>query len=195
MNASRIKPLAWAGISGSAVMTVFGVIALVSPPQIGNKVVNPVLFQIKNILEILAFAGWALICFAFHQSGAAGRGWLVKIALALAVLGAITASVINVANAIAIQNVNTPDWTSILLFGQVLIAPVLLGISALRVRMVSLWQALYPIIVGIVPIAIWIIIGDARPSFPAIVQAFAWIGFALLAMAVIPRQRMVNKSV
>jgi hypothetical protein len=185
---SRIKPLAWAGISGSAVMIVFGVIALVSPPQIGNRVVNPVLFQIKNILEILAFAGWALICFVFYQTGAPGSGWLAKIALALAVLGAITASAINIANAIAIQFVNTPDWTSILLFGQALVAPVLLGIGALRVRMVSLWQALYPIIiVGSVPIALWVIFGDASPSFPAIVQAFAWIGFALLAMAVKPR--------
>jgi hypothetical protein len=53
--------------------------------------------------------------------------------------------------------------------------------------MVPLWQALYPIvIVGIVPIAVWIIFGDASPSMPAIVQAFAWIGFALLAMAVKP---------
>jgi hypothetical protein len=185
---SLIKPLAWAGIFGSAVMIVFGVIALVAPPQIGNRVVNPVLFQIKNILEILAFAGWALICFVFYQTRAPGSGWLAKIALALAVLGAITASAINIANAIAIQFVNTPNWTSILLFGQALVAPVLLGIGALRVRMVSLWQALYPIIiVGIVPIALWVIFGDANPSFPAIVQAFAWIGFALLAMAVKPR--------
>jgi hypothetical protein len=83
MNASRTKSLTWAGIFGSAVMIVFGVIALVSPPQIGNKVVKPGLFQIKNILEILAFAGWALICFSFYQSGAAGRGWLAKIALAV----------------------------------------------------------------------------------------------------------------
>ncbi len=188
MNASRIKPLAWAGISGSAVMTVFGVIALVAPPQIGNKVVNPELFQIKNILEIITFAGWALICFAFYQSGAAGRGWLAKIALALAVLGAITASIYNIANAIAIQNVNMPDWASFLLFGLALVAPVLLGIGALRVRMVSLWQALYPIfIVGMMPIAVWVIFGDASPSIPAIVQAFAWIGFALLVMEVKPR--------
>ena len=187
MKASRIKALAWAGISGSVVMIVFGVIALVSPPQVGNKVVNPVLFQIKNILEILAFAGWALICLAFYQSGAAGRGWLAKIALVLALLGAITASVINVANAIAIQNVNAPDWASILLFGLALVAPVLLGIGALRRRMVPLWKAFYPIvIVGIVPIAVWIIFGDASPSMPAIVQSFAWIGFALLAMAVKP---------
>jgi hypothetical protein len=185
MNAGRIKSLAVAGIIGSAVMIVFGVIALVAPPQIGNKVVNPVLFQIKNILEILAFVGWALICFAFYQTGAAGGGWLAKIALALAVFGAITASAINIANAIAIQFVNTPDWTSILLFGQVLAAPVLLGVGALRVRMVSLWQALYPIIiVGIVPIALWVIFGDANPSLPAIVQALAWIGFGWLAMAV-----------
>jgi hypothetical protein len=187
MNPSRIKPLAWAGISGSLVMIVFGILALVAPPQVGNKVVNPVLFQIKNILEILAFAGWAMICFAFYQSGAAGRGWLAKFALVLAGLGAITASVNNVANALAIQNVNVPDWASILLFGLALVAPVLLGIGALRVRMVFPWQALYPIIiVGIMPIAVWIIFGAASPSIPAIVQAIAWIGFALNAMVVKP---------
>ena len=126
-----------------------------------------------------------MICFAFYQSGAVGRGWLAKIAIGLALLGAITASVINVANAIAIQNVNTPDWANIFLFGLVLLAPVLLGISALRTRMVLVWQALYPIlIVGVLSIVIWILFGDANPSFPAIVQAFAWIGFALLAIAV-----------
>jgi hypothetical protein len=186
-NARRIKTWTRAGIFGSVVMIVFGVIALVSPPQVGDTVVNPTLFQIKNILEILAFAGWALICFAFYQSGAAGRGWLAKIALVLAVLGALTASVNNIANAIAIQNVSVPDWASVLLFGLVLVAPVFLGIGALRLKMVPLRQALYPIvIVGIVPIAVWIILGDAGPSLPAIVQSFAWIGFALLAMAVKP---------
>ena len=184
MQTSRVQRLAWAGIFGSVMMTVFGVIALLAPPQVGNKVVNPDLFQIKNILEILAFVGWALICLAFYEGGSAGRGWLAKIALVLAVLGAITASVINVANAIAIQNVNAPDWSSILLFGLALVAPVLLGLAALRVRRIATWKALYPIIlVGIVPLVVWVVSGDANPSLPAIIQAFAWIGFALLTIA------------
>ena len=184
MQASRVKPLAWAGIVGSLVMIVFGVIALIAPPQVGDRVVNAPLFQIKSILEILAFVGWALICLAFYQGGSAGGGWLAKIALVLAALGAIAASVINIANAIAIQNVTTPDWANILLFGLVLVAPVLLGIGALRARRIVTWQALYPIIfVGIVPLAVWIFAGDAGPSLPAIVQAVAWVGFALLAMA------------
>lgn len=183
-----VKPLAWAGIFGAAILIVFAVIEIVSPSQAGNKVINPGLFQIENIFEIFGFAGWVLICFAFYQSGASGRGWLAKIALAIAVLGGITACVSSVINAIAIQNVEGPDWTNILLFGLVLFAPVLLGIGALRVRIVSLWQALYPIVVvGIVSVAFWGIFGDANPTIPVIVQGFAWIGFAVLAMAVKPK--------
>jgi hypothetical protein len=185
---NHIKTFAWIGIVGAIIMIGFGINALVAPPQIGDKVVNPMLFQVKNILEIFSFIGYAMICFAFYQSGAVGRGWLAKIAIGLALLGAITASVINVANAIAIQNVNTPDWANIFLFGLVLLAPVLLGISALRTRIVLVWQALYPIlIVGVLSIVIWILFGGANPSFPAMVQAFAWIGFALLAIAVKPK--------
>jgi hypothetical protein len=185
---NTIKTFAWIGIVGAIIMIGFGINALVAPPQIGDKVVNPMLFQVKNILEIFSFIGYAMICFAFYQSGAVGRGWLAKIAIGLALLGAITASVINVANAIAIQNVNTPDWANIFLFGLVLLAPVLLGISALRTRIVLVWQALYPIlIVGVLSIVIWILFGDANPSFPAMVQAFTWIGFALLAIAVKPK--------
>ena len=182
---SQIKTFAWIGIVGAIIMIGFGINALVAPPQIGNKVVNPVLFQFKNILEVISFLGYALICFAYYQSGAAGRGWLPKIALGLAFLGAITASIINIANAVAIQNVETPDWANIFMFGLVLLAPVLLGISALRTKIVVTWQGLYLIfIVGVLSIIIWIFFGDENPSVPAVVQAFAWIGFALLAKAV-----------
>ena len=185
---NRIKIFAWVGIIGAIVMIVFGSNALIAPPQIGNRVVNPGLFQVKNILEIIGFVGYAMICFAFYRKGAAGHGWLAKIGLGFALLGAITASVINIANAIAIQNVDTPDWANIFLFGLVLLAPVLLGIGALRTRMIVLWQALYPIlIVGFLAITIWIIVGDANPSIPAIFQAFAWIGFALIAIKVKPK--------
>ena len=187
MNTSnRIKPLAWAGILGGTIMIMFAINGFIAPPQIGDKIVNPLLFQIKNVLEIVSFVGYALICFAFYESGAAGRGWLPKISLILAALGAITASVINIANAIAVQNVPTPDWSNILVFGLILLAPLFLGIGALRVQVVSLWQALYPIIVvGIVSLATWIILGDSLgPSIPAMVQAFAWIGFAFIAMSV-----------
>jgi protein-S-isoprenylcysteine O-methyltransferase Ste14 len=64
MNASRIKPLAWEGISGSVVRIVFGIIALVSPPQIGNKVVNTGIFRFTRnpiyLAFILLLLGWAL---------------------------------------------------------------------------------------------------------------------------------------
>lgn len=186
-GASRIRTMTRAGIAGSVLMIVFGLIALVSPPQIGNQIVRPGLYRIKNLLEVAAFAGWALICLAYYETGAAARGWLAKIALVLATLGAITASVSNVVNAIALQDVGLPDWANLILFGLVFAAPVLLGIGAIRVRMLPPWDALYPIvIVGIVPMAVWIVVGDGSPSFPAIVQSLAWIGFALLAMAIRP---------
>jgi len=184
MNYShRIRQFAWAGIIGGLIMVGFGINGFISPPQIGDKVVNPSLFQIKNILEIFSFVGYALICIAFYATGATGNNWLAKIAIVLPVLGAITASVINIANAIAIQNVPTPDWSNILLFGLILLSPLFLGASALTKRIIPTWQALYPIfVVGIASLATWIIIGDSMgPSIPAIVQALTWIGFAFIA--------------
>jgi hypothetical protein len=182
---NQINTFAWIGILGAIIMIGFGINAFVAPPQIGDKVVNPVLFQIKNLLEVISFLGYGLICLAFFQSGAAGRGWLAKIALGLAFLGAITAAIINVANAVAIQNVAVPDWANLFLFGLVLLAPVLLGISALRTHRILAWQGLYLIFgVGILSIVVWILFGDGRPSIPAIVQALAWIGFALIARTV-----------
>lgn len=184
-RASLVKPLAWGGIFGAAVFMLFALIEQVSPSQAGNKIINPALFQIENILEILGFVGWVLICFAFYQSGAAGKGWLAKIALLLAALGAATASVNSIVNAATIQNVEAPDWTSILLFGLVLFAPVLLGICALRTRMISRPRALYPIlVVGIVGVVAWVVFGDINPIIPVFIQGFVWIGFAVLAMSV-----------
>lgn len=186
MSNSRVKQLAWIGILGSLIMIGFAINAFMAPPQIGDKIVNPVLFQIKNILEIVSFVGYALICFAFYGSGAAGQGWLPITSLVLAASGAVTASVINIANAIAVQNVPTPDWSNIFLFGLILLAPLFLGIGALHTRIILMWQALYPIIVvGIVSLAVWIILGDSLgPSIPAMVQAFTWIGFAVITMSV-----------
>jgi hypothetical protein len=177
------------GIFGATIMIGFALNAFVAPPQIGDRIVNPLLFQIKNVLEIVSFVGYASICFAFVASGAASQNWLSKTALILAVLGGITASLINIANAIAVQNVPTPDWSNLLIFGLILLAPLLLGISALRTKVIPNWQAFYPIlIVGIASLAVWILLGDTLgPSIPAMVQAFAWIGFALLAMSVKPR--------
>ena len=180
-NPSLIKPLIWTGIIGTIILIAFGINALVAPPQIGDTVVNPVLFQVKNVLEIIGFMGYALICLAFYLSGVVKQDWLAKIAVALAFAGGITASVVNVFNAIAIHDVATPDWTNLLMFGLLLIAPVLLGVNAVRMRKIVMWQSLYPIfVVGILSIAIWIVFGDSGPSFPSIFQALAWIGFALI---------------
>ena len=54
---NHIKTFAWIGIVGAIIMIGFGINALVAPPQIGDKVVNPMLFQVKNILEIFSFIG------------------------------------------------------------------------------------------------------------------------------------------
>jgi len=185
-NNKRVSQFAWMGIIGGIIMIGFGINGFIAPPQIGDKVVNPSLFQIKNILEIISFVGYALICIAFYMTGATGNGWLPKIAIVLAILGAITASVINIANALAVQNVSTPDWSNIFLFGLILLAPLFLGISALLKRTIPVWQRLYPIfVVGIMSLAVWIILGDTfGPSIPAIVQALSWIGFAFIAMSV-----------
>jgi len=142
ISTNLVRSLAWMGIFGGAIMIIFSINAFIALPQMGDKIVNPILFQIQNILEIISFVGYASICFAFYESGAAGRGWLPKTSLILAALGAITASVINIANAIAIQNVPTPDWSNIFLFGLILLAPLFLGIGALCARVVPRWQAL-----------------------------------------------------
>ena len=180
-NPSLVKSLIWVGVIGAIILIAFGINALVAPPQIGDTVVNPVLFQVKNVLEIIGFMGYAMICLAFYLSGVVKQDWLAKFAIILAFAGGITASVVNVFNAIAIHDVTTPDWVNLLMFGLLLLAPVLLGINTIRMRKIVLWQSLYPIfVVGILSIAIWIVFGDAGPSFPSIFQALAWIGFALI---------------
>lgn len=182
-----VKLLAWLGIIFAGVAIGLAVIELVSPSQIGNKIVNPLLFQIENVLFPLSFLGWVLICFAFYLSGATKRGWLPRTALALAILGAIVGSFQSLVSAVTIRNVDLPDWAGIIQFGLVLFSPILLGIAALRTRTISLWQALYPIIiVAIVSIAFWGIFAETNPSVPIMVQAVAWIGFGILAMAVKP---------
>ena len=190
MTASRgglVKPVAWVGMLCAAVAIGLAAIELVSPTQVGNKIVNPSLFQIENTLFPIVFFGWVLICFAFYFSGAAGSGWLPRIALGLAIAGAIVSSFQSVSSAITIGNFEIPDWASIIQFGLVLAAPLLLGIAALRQRMVPLWQAAYPIVVvAIVSLVFWGIFAEASPSIPITVQSLAWIGFGMIALAAIP---------
>jgi hypothetical protein len=190
MTASRgglVKPLAWIGMLCAAVAIGLAVIELVSPPQIGNKIINPSLFQIENALFPIVFFGWVIICFAFYLSGATGSGPLPRIALGLAIAGAFVSSYQNVGSAITLGNFELPDWAGIIQLVFVLAAPLLLGIAALRTRMIPPWQAFYPIIVvAIVSLVFWGIFADSSPSIAITAQALAWIGFGLLAMSVEP---------
>ena len=189
MTASRgglVKPLAWIGILCAATAMGAAVIELVSPPQIGKQIVNPSLFQIENAVFPIVFIGWVLICSAFYTSGATGSGWLPRIALGLAMAGAIVSASQNVGSAISIGNFEIPDWAGIIQLGS-LAAPLLLGIAALRHRMVPPWQALYPIVVvTILSLVFWGIFAESSPSIPITVQALAWIGFGMIALAAKP---------
>ena len=181
----HVKWLALAGIIGSALFAVSGVWEMVSPATSasGNQILDPAHFQIGSIMVALGYVGLLATALAFYLDGATGSGWLGKIAIGIMTVGVLAAFGDQINRIITAQETQNAPWQIILFMSAVFIAPVLLGVAALRGKVIPLWMALYPIVmVAVVPLALWMfgsIIGIGS-DLVIFLQGLLWLGFALI---------------
>jgi hypothetical protein len=73
--------------------------------------------------------------------------------------------------------------SGILFIGAVFVAPILLGVAALRAKVIPLWMAIYPIVaVAVVPVVLWTLLANVIDATVVVIpQGLAWLGFGAIA--------------
>lgn len=178
-----IKGLALAGIVGSALFAASGVWSMISPTTSadGNQILQPTQFQITGGMLVLAYAGWLATALAFYLRGAMGSGWLGKIAVAMMAVGLPLIIADQITRIMTVQNTDLAPWQGIAFVGAIFIAPILLGVAALRAKVIPLWMALYPILmVAVVPFALWGLSNIFGAGLVIFLQGLLWLGFAVI---------------
>jgi len=126
-----------------------------------------------GILEVIKSAGFIAGLYGFYLC-ATKRGVVVKIFMALAVLGGLFFA------AVWMWIAATTHFTIVYVLGGMWFqwfAPIALGIAALFARRIAWWGAVWTIIVGILNAQIFPLLGPAKAM---IVQGVIWLAFGWL---------------
>lgn len=121
-----------------------------------------------GISSVIKSAGFlAGLCGLFLV--ATRQGWILKIFMGLAVMGGVFFA------AVWLVMAATAHFTLVYVLGGMwyqMIAPVALGIAALRARRVAWWVGVYAIIVGIVNSQVFMLF---RPDVALVAQGMSWL--------------------
>jgi hypothetical protein len=126
-----------------------------------------------GILEVIKSAGFIAGLYGFYLC-ATKRGVVVKIFMALAVLGGLFFA------AVWMWIAATTHFTIVYVLGGMWFqwfAPIALGIAALFARRIAWWGAVWTIVVGILNAQIFPLLGPAKAM---IVQGVIWLAFGWL---------------
>jgi hypothetical protein len=129
-----------------------------------------------GILSVIKSAGFLAGLFGLFVV-ATKQGWILKIFMGLAALGGLFFA------AVWLVMAATTHFTLVYVLGGMwyqMIAPVALGIAALRARRVVWWIGVYAIIVGILNSQIFMLF---KPDMALVVQGIVWLILGYLVYA------------
>jgi hypothetical protein len=174
------RMIGWLGLSCMAAAVLTGLLSgsweLASPnfsdPQTFDAA--PVGQRLGHgLLEVIKTVGFLAGIFGFWLA-ATRRGSVTKVFLALAVLGGVFYTSVQMWNAI------TGTFTLLYVVGGLwyqMIAPVALGIAALAAGRASRWKAAWPIAVGLINSQIFALFA---PGYALILQGIIWLIFGAI---------------
>jgi hypothetical protein len=173
ISSSTIRILGAVCMLGGLVFTATGVWEVLLPSvNMDNGsvlVIDRWHFRVQEALFGLvcapAFFGGQL---GYYLAGAAGRGWLARIGLAVGGMGAAAYAM---SGASTTLTGSTSAWHFVgVLLGQ-WIAPLILGVAAVFVRRVPVWKRAWPVWVALAP----------HVLFPLYISVLGWPRFLALA--------------
>lgn len=137
---------------------------------------------VYGISAVIKSAGFLAGLFGLFLA-ATKQGWILKIFMGLAVMGGVFFA------AVWLVMAATTHFTLVYVLGGMwyqMIAPVALGIAALRARRVAWWIGAYAIIVGILNSQIFMLF---KPDTASVVQGIIWL---ILGCLVYAARRLVS---
>lgn len=144
-------------ICGVLTGIIWAMINSISPNSSGSTMNNdfvilrPFLHRLEHAsAALLVFPGIFAGLFGYYLSGAAGKGWIGKILLTLAAIGAVSASGGSLFELLILQS-ETADLIRgfSLTFILLMLCPLLFGIAALIYRKIPLWKRILPLLLPV----------------------------------------------
>jgi hypothetical protein len=133
-----------------------------------------------GISSVIKSAGFLAGLFGLFMV-ATKQGWILKIFMGLAVMGGMFFA------AVWLVMAATTHFTLVYVLGGMwyqMIAPVALGIAALRARRVAWWIGVYAIVVGILNSQMFVLF---KPDMALVVQGIVWLILGYLVYASLSR--------
>lgn len=176
------KLIQWCGIAcvvGSATFSAVNLME-VFDPSLGPRgvVLDVSQFRLYVLaLGLVVMPGFLAGQFGFHRLGAAGGRLFSKIILIVSGIGCAAFSAGALYSAVTLRD---PAIHGIGIVLNMLLAPILWFVAAMRARRVTKWKRVWPLVMGLIPwLMFWVAVPLGFPRFgaPAVVGVF-WLVFA-----------------
>ena len=183
-------------MAGALVGLVWAALNSVYPNSVGAtalgnfEVLHPWLHRLEHAsFALLVYTGLYAGLLGFYRGGAIGRGWPGKVALGLATVGVVLASLSSLSETVVLQW-NPADAMRDVGFALLLLllCPLLFGIAALVRRAVPLRKRLWPLALFALPfVAALLIGGTGMNQYLAFIPIL--LGWGLFGYAVYTEER------